>query len=140
METTKNRYLVLVLNISLWIAQILLAIMFFNAGQMKLFHPMEQLAVIMPWSVDVPVWLVRFIGTCELLGSIGLLLPSILRIKPMLTPIAAFGFALIMLFAAIFHVSRGEGQFIGFHIIVMIIAIFIIWGRIKISPIRSKTK
>src|SRR6201988_2591861 len=114
METTKN-IPSKVLNIALWIAQILLAIMFFNAGRLKLFFPMDVLAVIMPWTIDVPVWLVRFIGTSELLGSIGLLLPSILRIKPKLTPYAAFGFALIMLFAIVFHLSRGENQ-VMFHL------------------------
>ncbi len=59
------------LNISLWVAQVLLAAMFLMAGVM----PIAELGQSMPWVNDMSAGLVRFIGISELLGGIGLLLP-----------------------------------------------------------------
>lgn len=139
METTKNN-LSKVLNVALWTAQVVLAGMFFMFGQMKLFTPMDQLNVLIPWTNDVPAWLTRFIATSELLGSVGLILPAVLRIKPVLTPLAACGIALIMILAILFHIARGESQVIGFHIGIIALASFIVWGRLKKKPIRSRSK
>ena len=100
--------------------------------------PVEALAASIPWVNDVPAGLVMFIGVSELLGGIGLLLPSILRVKPVLTPLAAAGLALVMLFAAVFHLLRGEAGTIGLNIVVMLIAILVAWGRSKKVPITPK--
>jgi hypothetical protein len=49
----------------------------------------------------LPGWFFRFIGTCELLGGIGLVLPMALRILPVLTAVAAGGLTLIMVGATV---------------------------------------
>jgi protein-S-isoprenylcysteine O-methyltransferase Ste14 len=82
--------------------------------------------------------LVKFIGISELLGGIGLILPSLLRKWPMLTPIAAIGICLIMIFAVIFHIKMGETKTIGMPILLALIAFFIAWGRMKSAPIAAK--
>lgn len=119
------------LNISLWIAQLLLAAMFIMAGSMKLFQSIEELSKMLPWVSGTPSGLVRFIGLSELLGGFGLVLPILLKIKPVLTPIAALGLGLIQVLAAIFHISRGENQVIGMNILLLILTLFIVWGRMK---------
>lgn len=126
------------MNISLWIAQSLLAAMFLMAGANKLFQSIEELAKMMPWVAQVPAGLVRFIGASELLGGLGLLLPSIFKIMPKLTIYAAIGLTAVMLFASIFHISRGEANVIAFNFILMAIAVFIAWGRSKKAPISAK--
>ena len=126
------------LNITLWILQFLLAAMFLMAGFMKISQPIEELSKSLPWAAQVPEGLVRFIGASELLGAIGLILPALLRIKPILTPIAALGIAVVMLFAIFFHGSRGETSVIGMNIILLLIAVFIAWGRFKKAPIAPK--
>jgi uncharacterized membrane protein YphA (DoxX/SURF4 family) len=126
------------LNIALWIVQSLLAIMFLMAGIMKLSMPIGQLYISMPWTKDVSEVLVRFIGISELLGGIGLMLPSIFRIKPILTPIAASALILVMILAMIFHISRGETNIIGMHIVIILFALFVALGRFKYVPILSK--
>lgn len=135
MTTTKNNKAI---NISLWVAQGLLAAMFIMAGAMKSTQPIEALAESLPWVKEVPSAMVRFIGISELLGGIGLLLPSILRIKPTLTVWAAVGLAVVMVLAAGFHVSRGENEVIGMNIILVLVAAFIAWGRTKKAPIQAK--
>jgi DoxX-like family len=117
-----------VLNIFLWISQILLAVTLIWAGVMKLFKSGD-----LPW-----VWvkenpnLVTITGILDLLAGIGLVFPLLLRIKPKLTVYAAYGIIALMLCACIFHISRGEASQIGFNIFVTLIAAFIAWGRNKI--------
>ena len=74
-------------NVLLWTAQVLLAALFLFAGGMKLILPAAQLAKQSP----LPVLFLQFIGICEVLGALGLILPSLTRIRPDLTPLAATG-------------------------------------------------
>lgn len=127
------------LNIALWIVQGLLAIMFIMAGFMKSFQPVEELVKMLPWVESSPILLIRFIGMSELLGGIGLLLPSILRILPKLTGYAAIGIMIIMILAAGFHGMQGEWEAIPMNFILGGLAGFVAWGRLKQSPITPKS-
>lgn len=126
------------LNISLWAVQIILAAMLIMAGTMKSTQPIEKLAAMLPWADQVPAWLVRFIGVSEFLAAVGILLPSILRIQPKLTPLAASGIVVIMILAIGFHVTRGEASMIGINIFIVAAALFIAWGRFLKAPIIAK--
>lgn len=126
------------MNIGLWIAQALLAIMFLMAGGMKAAQPVDALVESLPWVTSVPAALVKFIGVSELLGGLGLLLPSLLRIKPSLTVTAAYALILVMILAGIFHATRGEYSAIGMNVVLAAIAYFIAWGRSKKAPIAAK--
>lgn len=126
------------MNISLWLAQGLIAAMFIMAGASKSFQPIEALGESMPWVASVPDNLVRFIGFSELLGGIGIILPALLRIKPNLTVTAALGLVAVMIMAGIFHVYRGEFTAIGVNAIFAAICGFIAWGRSKKAPILAK--
>ena len=79
-------------NALLWTAQALLAVLFLLAGGMKLFAPPQMLKGPIP----LPAGFLRFIGTAEVLGALGLLLPGLLRIGRGLTPVAAVGLLTIM--------------------------------------------
>jgi putative oxidoreductase len=134
-ETKKSKPL----NISLWVAQFLLAAMFLMAGVMKSTQPIDQLSAMIPWTKDVPLGLVRFIGAMELLAGVGLLLPSILRIKPILTPSAATGLVCVQAFAVVFHISRGEAATaVPMNLFLLALAVFVAWGRFKKSTIQPK--
>lgn len=126
------------INIVLWIAQGLLALMFIMAGAMKASQPVEALAESLPWATSTPLGLIRFIGISELLGGLGLLLPSLFKMKPKLTVYAAYGIAVIMLLALGFHASRGEFSAIGVNLTILVIALFVAWGRNKKAPIIAK--
>jgi putative oxidoreductase len=69
---------------------------------------------------------------------LGLLLPSLLRIKPILTPVAATGLILVMIPAIIFHVMRGESNVIAMHVVFILLSSFIIWGRVTKEPIIAR--
>jgi hypothetical protein len=91
-------------NILLWIVQGLLAALFLFAGGVKLVLPLEALA----GPVDLPGWFLRFIGAAEVLGAIGLILPGLLRIRPVLTPLAATGLTIIMIGATVVTAAGGQ--------------------------------
>ena len=126
------------LNSALWLAQLLLAFVFGSAGFMKATTPIAALAGMLPWTSALPELMLRVIGTCEILGAIGLILPSLTRIKPQLTPLAALGLTAIMLLASGFHVTRGEAAFVPSLLAIGAIALVVAWGRWNRLPIAPR--
>ena len=114
-------------NIILWITQGLLASILIWAGFMKILLPAK---LPFSWVKDHPD-LVLFTGMVDLLGGIGIILPTLLGLKPKLAIFAAYGILVLMVSASIFHISRGEAKDIGFNVFVMLMALFVSWGRIK---------
>ena len=90
-------------NVTLWVVQGLLASLFLFAGSMKLVMPIEAMA----GPVALPGLLLRFIGVCEVLGAVGLILPGLLRIHAELTPVAAAGLVIIMIGATVITAMGG---------------------------------
>lgn len=115
------------LNIILWVAQGLLALTFIWVGFMKIANPGD---LPFPWIKENPS-LVLITGIFDLLGGLGIVLPTLLRIQPKLTILTAYGIIALMVVASIFHISRGEGKNIGVNIFIFLVAAFIAWGRRK---------
>jgi uncharacterized membrane protein YphA (DoxX/SURF4 family) len=122
------------MNIALWILQALLALLFLNAGFLKTFKPIQEIAPTIFWAPLFPEPLVRFIGISELLGAIGLILPAALKIRPQLTTMAGAGLTLVMLMANIYHISRGELFVLPMTGILLLLLAFITYGRWKLVP------
>lgn len=120
-----------ILNIFLWTAQVMLAAAFLMAGVPKAFVPIPELAEQLVWTGAVSSALVRFIGVTEIIAGIGLILPSLLRIKPVLTVWAAAGLVVVMIMAIIFHFARGEMFAIPINLGFALLAGFVVWGRNK---------
>ena len=123
------------MNIALWIVQILLALAFAMAGIMKVTQPIDRLETRMGWVKDVGPRGVRLIGSLEILGAIGLILPAVTGILPWLTPVAAVGFVLTMVGAMITHGRRGEYSGIGVNVVLLLLALIVVYGRFVIIPI-----
>lgn len=126
------------IHIALWVVQVVLTASFVWAAWMKLFQPIDRLSAMWPWTGQVPTALVRATGIVDFLGAMGLILPSLLRIQPRLTPIAAMAIIVLMLCASVFHSMRGEASVIGVNIVFGIMAAFVAWGRFVKAPIASK--
>jgi DoxX-like family len=112
-------------NYALWTVQWLLALLFLWAGGVKLVLPLEMLK----GPVALPGLFVRFIGVAETLGAIGLILPWLLRIRPILTPLAAGGLVIIMIGATVITLMGGAGAFALFPATVGILAVSVAYGR-----------
>lgn len=116
------------LNTWLWVAQILLALLFGWAGYMKTFRPIASLAPMMGWAPSMPR-LTRFIGVMEILGALGMLLPIPTNILPWLTPLAAIGFVVIQVLAMGVHLRRGEAKVLPMNVVILALSLFVVWGR-----------
>jgi len=126
------------LRVGLWIAQALLAVAFGMAGLSKLTQPLAELAKSMPSVATLPEALVRFIGVSELAGALGLVLPSVTRIRPVLTAWAAVGLIAVMVLAVVFNVWHGEAQALPVNVVLGGLATFVAMGRFGRARIPSR--
>jgi hypothetical protein len=111
--------------IALWVVQALLAAVFLFAGGFKLVASADQ----MKGPIDLPVGFIRFIGVCEVLGALGLILPGLLRIRVGLTPLAAGGLVIIMIGATVLN-AIGMGILMAVPTLVIgMLAAFVAFGR-----------
>src|SRR5690348_6815723 len=119
------------MNIALWIVQALLAAFFGMAGVMKVFQTSKvRENPQMTWVEGKSDGYVRFVGTSELLGALGLILPLLTGILALLTPLAAIGLALIQLLAIlIVHLPKKEYSIIPVNVVVLALSIFVAIGR-----------
>jgi hypothetical protein len=120
------------MNVALWIIQILLALLFLFGGGVKLIMPLEKLAGPVP----VPGLFLRFIGVCEVLGGLGLILPGLLRIRPSLTPLAGAGLAIIMIGATALTLKTGDVMAV-VPLVTGLLAAFVAYGRWRLLPLRG---
>ena len=128
------------MSVALWIIQVLLALLFLFAGGTKLVLPIEVLTSMgSPNQIQLPGLFVRFIGVCEVLGAIGLILPGLLRIWPGLTALAAAGLVIIMIGAtALTFAAEGVIPALG-PFVVGFLAAFVAYGRWRVAPLRNRS-
>ncbi len=127
---TNPLYWKAVMKKTLWAIQILLALLFLFAGGAKFFMPVDQMTKGLPAALASGSF-IHFIGVCEVLGGLGLVLPGLLRIKPGLTPLAAAGLAIIMIGATALSVPQGAAA--AFPLLTGILALFVAYGRWRVA-------
>ena len=117
------------MNIALWIAQVVLAVVFVSAGIMKVTQPKATLEVRpgMGYMTELSVLQLKLIGSAELLGSLGLILPWWLGRLPVLTPIAAAALLVLMIGATMTHIRRKEP--IAFTTVLGVLTLVVALGR-----------
>ena len=118
------------MNIALWIAQILLAVVFAGSGSLKISWSKQKLVESgQTGVVFFPLWAIRVIAALELLGTIGVLVPWATGMARLLTPLAATGFALLMVGAGISHSKLREPRNVAINTLLFAISVFVAWGR-----------
>ena len=122
------------MNVALWIAQGLLALIFLVTGLMQVTQPKEKLARIMTFVEDFSPSTVRLIWIVGLLGAAGVVLPTLTGILPWLTPLAAVGLAVTMVSAALTHRRRKEYPMIGLNAVLLALSVFVAYGRFVTVP------
>lgn len=122
------------LNYVLWFLQVILAMLFLFAGSAKLIMTPEQ----MKGPIEFPTLFLRFIGVCEVLGGLGLILPGLFRIRTGLTPLAAALLVVIMIGAVATHLMAGEYAVSLNPAVTGLLLAVVAWGRWMKSPLASK--
>jgi uncharacterized membrane protein YphA (DoxX/SURF4 family) len=117
-------------NIALWAVTGVLAAAFLIAGGTKLLQPKDKfVASGMAWAEPFPAGLIKTIGALEVLAAVGLIVPGLLGIAPVLVPLAALGLALIMIGAAVVHGRRREFQSVVMNVVLLVLAAVVAWAR-----------
>ena len=125
------------LSVALWIAQGLLAAIFLFAGGSKLAMPVAELAKL---SAPLPGPFMVFISIAETLGGLGLVLPSLLRIRPGLTALAASGLVIIMIGAVVMTLVSPTPALAAIPFTVGILCAFVAYGRWQLVPVRPSSQ
>jgi hypothetical protein len=123
-----------VVGAGLWAVQGLLAALFLFAGGVKFALPMELLE-----QGGLPGAFGLFIGACEVLGALGLVLPGATRIRPGLTPLAAAGLVVIMAGATVLTLAGGAGAGAIVPLVVGALAAVVAYGRWRLAPQRGRS-
>jgi len=120
----------------LWIAQVVLALAFLQVGYLHTLRFERAMAAgpRMAWLAAVGRRNMAIIGALEVLGAGGLILPPLTRMLPWLVPLAAACLTLLMVFAIIFHIPRGEMSSVGLNAVLGLLAAFVAVGRSVIAP------
>jgi len=123
----------------LWIIQVLLALLFLFAGGTKLILPIETLnAMGSPNQVALPGLFIKFIGLCEVLGALGLILPGLLKIRPELTWIAATARVIIMIGATAVTMAGDGVAAAVVPFVPTLLCVFVAYGRCRLAPHASR--
>ncbi|MGH3368187.1 MAG: DoxX family protein [Nocardioidaceae bacterium] len=125
------------MNTALWITAGLLAVAYLASGGGKLIMPTERIAAVgasAQWVEDFSPLSLKAIGTLEVLAAIGLILPAVLDIAPILVPLAALGLVMLMAGAVITRIRRHEPVFMLADLAYLVLAGFLAWGRFGPQP------
>ncbi|MGH3355558.1 MAG: DoxX family protein [Nocardioidaceae bacterium] len=123
------------MKITVWIVSGMLALVFVAIGLTKLLTPATDLESM---AEGVPVVLLRIAGAAEVLGAVGLILPAVTRILPILTPLAASGLVLTMTGATITNIVIGEYVLMVQPVVLGVLAGFVAWARFGGQAIRPR--
>ena len=126
------------MNKALWVIQVLVGLLFIFAGGSKLVMAADQLQQMQAGqALTFSAAFLRFIGVCELLGGLGLILPGLLRIQPGLTALAAAGLIVIMVGATAATLANGMVGPAVIPAVVGVLCAFIAYARWKVAPLRA---
>jgi hypothetical protein len=120
-------------NIALWIVSGLLAAAYLAVGGMKIVMSTKQLAnnpnmAAIADELSAPT--IKTIGAIEIAGALGLILPWLTGIAPILTPVAALGLVALQIGAMVFHGRRKEYKQWPVNLLFAGLAAFVAWGRL----------
>ena len=124
-------------NVVLWVLQWFFGLYFIFVGVSHFIVP-DGLPSTMEWMYELSDTMHIVVGIAEILGGLGLILPSVTRIRPELTVYAAVGLVIVMIGAGIWHATRSEGPQIAQNVIIGALLAFVAYGRWKLSPIPAR--
>ena len=120
------------MNVALWIVAVLLAAAYLFSGVGKLIISKEKISTMSAsakWVEDFSAGTVKTIGGLEVLAAVGLILPAVLDVAPVLVALAALGLVMLMLGAVITRIRRHEFKFMAADLVYLAMASFVAWGR-----------
>src|SRR5687768_18410401 len=123
------------MNIVLWVLQLLLAAAFFAHGLLFLIPPAD---IAVQMNASMPRWFQLFLGVAEVLAAVGLILPGLTRILPWLVTWSSIGVMIVTSSATIYHLAGGEMSSAAITLVLLAMATFVAYMRHRVVPIRPR--
>lgn len=116
---------------TLWIAAGLLALVALTGGLTKTLIPKEKLERHegAAWTRAFSPSFVKTLGVLELLAAVGLILPAVVDVAPVMVPVTAVCWVALMIGAMITHGRLGQFKLVAVNIVYLGLAGFIAVGR-----------
>lgn len=125
------------MNRALWVLQVAFGLYFIGVGVSHFILP-DGLPELMSWMYELSDSLHVIAGTAEILGGLGLILPAVTRIRPELVVWAAYGLVIVMVGAAVWHLTRGEAMQIVLNLINAAVLGLVGYGRQQLHPLEAR--
>lgn len=124
------------MHTALWITAGLLALVALTGGLTKTFVPLDKLSQhdAAAWTRGASPTFVRTLGVLEILAAIGLVLPAVLGIAPVMVPVTAACWIALMIGAMITHGRLGQAKLVMVNVGYLALAAFIVVGRFGTTP------
>lgn len=116
------------MTIVYWLVAAMLALFYVYSGGVKVLRNREQLRPMMRWVDTVPTWGIRAVGVLEMLGAVGLILPPLTGIAPVLALVAAVGLVVLQLFAGSLRLARRETKDLWLNGVLPVLAVIAAWS------------
>ena len=123
------------MNATLWILQVVLAVLFLAHGVFMLAPPASMLELV---NASMSTAFRIFLGVAEVAAAVGLTVPGFTRVLPGLVPAAALGLIIVMISAAVFHIARGELTSAVITAVLLAMAAVVAYMRWRVHPIRAR--
>lgn len=123
------------MNATLWILQVVLAVVFLAHGIFMLAPPASMLELM---NASMSTAFRIFLGVAEVAAAVGLTVPGFTRVLPGLVPAAAFGLIMVMISATVFHIARGELMSAVITAVLLAMAGVVAYMRWQVHPIRAR--
>ena len=123
------------MNATLWILQVVLAVVFLAHGMFMLAPPASMLELV---NASMSTAFRIFLGVAEVAAAVGLTVPGFTRVLPGLVPAAALGLIIVMISAAVFHIARGELTSAVITAVLLAMAAVVAYMRWRVHPIRAR--
>jgi hypothetical protein len=112
--------------IAVWIVSGLLALGYLASAAVKILRPQDKIVETMEWAAGWAPWRVKALGIIEILGAVGIIVPPLVGIAPVLAPIAAVGLVLYQVAAISVHVRRHDDpKGLLPNVILLLLAVFV---------------
>lgn len=127
------------MDTTLWIAAGLLALVALTGGLTKTFIPKETLEHHegAAWTRAVSPTFVKTLGVLELLAAVGLILPAVVDVAPVMVPVTAVCWIALMIGAMVTHGRLGQVKLVMVNIMYVVLAVFVAVGRFGPEPFPS---
>ena len=122
------------MNLLLWVLQVVLALLCISGGMYQIFK-LDELAKGVAAMRALPQGLWKLLGAVGCVAGLGLIVPGVTQLLPILTPIAAALVAVQSLLISGFYLRFRDKAPLPYSLVMVLLAVAISYGRFSLQPL-----